>query len=126
MEIGDAEEVLFQGLMETLGYAKNRKPFRELARRLPMKRMSLLSWEPRGIRVPALTALLMGAPGLGPLGDSSLDSRVTRALMKCMPSVGSIPYSQWHLFRVRPGNHPRHRILGAAHLLDRYLDVGLI
>ena len=32
----------------------------------------------------------------------------------------------WHLFRVRPDNHPRRRIAGMAHLLDRVWDQGLL
>jgi hypothetical protein len=32
----------------------------------------------------------------------------------------------WHLFRVRPGNHPRRRLLGAALLLDRFMVRGLV
>ena len=32
---------------------------------------------------------------------------------------------EWHCFRVRPSNHPRRRIAGAAGLLDRFLEEGL-
>ena len=32
---------------------------------------------------------------------------------------------EWRLFRVRPSNHPRRRIAGAARILDRFLDGGL-
>ena len=31
---------------------------------------------------------------------------------------------EWHTFRVRPANHPRHRIAGAARLLARCLELG--
>ena len=34
--------------------------------------------------------------------------------------------SQWRLFRIRPGNHPRARIVGGAHLVSRYLEPGLL
>ena len=33
---------------------------------------------------------------------------------------------EWHCFRVRPANHPRRRIGGAARLLIRFMDVGLL
>jgi hypothetical protein len=33
---------------------------------------------------------------------------------------------EWHCFRVRPANHPRRRIAGAARLVARYLDTGLV
>jgi hypothetical protein len=33
---------------------------------------------------------------------------------------------EWHCFRVRPPNHPRRRIAGAAPLLARFLGPGLV
>ena len=33
---------------------------------------------------------------------------------------------EWHLFRVRPSNHPALRINGAAQLVARFLDGGLL
>ena len=33
---------------------------------------------------------------------------------------------EWHCFRVRPSNHPLRRIAGAARLLDRFLEPGLV
>ena len=32
---------------------------------------------------------------------------------------------EWRLFRVRPSNHPRRRIAGAARILDSFMDAGL-
>ena len=32
----------------------------------------------------------------------------------------------WKLFRVRPANHPARRVIGAAHLVDRYIESGLV
>ena len=46
-----------------------------------------------------------------------------------MPRVGfGTPLSpeEWHCFRVRPSNHPRRRIAGAAGLLNRLLREGLV
>ena len=34
--------------------------------------------------------------------------------------------SCWHLFRVRPENHPARRLTGAAYLLARFRDEGLL
>ena len=33
---------------------------------------------------------------------------------------------EWHCFRIRPNNHPLRRIGGAARLLDRFLEPGLV
>ena len=32
---------------------------------------------------------------------------------------------EWRLFRVRPANHPRRRLIGAAAILDCFLEPGL-
>ena len=37
------------------------------------------------------------------------------------PRVRPMEPDRWHLFRVRPENHPRRRILGFAHVLDTFL-----
>ena len=39
---------------------------------------------------------------------------------------GAMEAGRWHLFRVRPGNHPRDRIEGAASLISRHLEEGLV
>ena len=33
---------------------------------------------------------------------------------------------EWHCFRVRPANHPWRRVAGAAVLLARFLESGLV
>ena len=128
LELGwlEPEEVLYRSLMEALGYAGNRKPFRELAQRVPMRVLSRLSGEPKGTRVQAVRALLLRASGLSPSGASPLDRGEMRALRRHLPSVGSIPASRWNLFRVRPGNHPLQRIEGAARLVAGHLSGGLL
>ena len=128
LELGwlEPEEALYRSLMEALGYANNRKPFRELAQRVPMRVLSRLSEEPGGTRVQAVRALLLKASGLSPSGASPLDQGEMRALRRRLPSVGSVPASRWNLFRVRPGNHPLRRIEGAARLVGEHLPGGFL
>ena len=48
---------------------------------------------------------------------------------RTLPRVGfgaPLFSKEWHCFRLRPSNHPRRRIMGAAVLLDRFLDQGLV
>ena len=118
----EGEEVLYRGIMEALGYANNRKPFLELAHRLPMKTLASLAGEPPSIRLLALKALLLGVAGLlSPSEDQEL-ARIRHRL----PSITPLSSSRWHLFRVRPGNHPRRRVSGVAHILERYIQRGLV
>jgi hypothetical protein len=52
-----------------------------------------------------------------------------QAEMVVLPRVGfgkAMSGREWHCFRVRPANHPRRRIVGAARLVARSLDTGLV
>ena len=62
--MGDAREALYAGLMEGLGYSRNRGAMLQLARRLPLGRMRKIVG--RSADQPALEALLLGAAGLLP------------------------------------------------------------
>ena len=117
----DPEQVLYEGICEGLGYRHNQPPFLKLAHRAPYWGLSeaardvsqqeragaLESWllklagltESPGLKLPGLKP-----PGLKPPGTK-------------LPRRGWGPAmapSEWHCFRVRPANHPRLRVAGAA------------
>ena len=110
------EQTLYEALLEGLGYRHNQQPFVRLAQAAPdeaLRRAALpvlAQQRPMALRHWLLTAagLNEGAPGRLPAGLSPPMDR-----------------KEWHLFRVRPSNHPAVRITGAAELLARYLDSGL-
>lgn len=122
--IGDEppSEVVYQGLMAALGYAKNKSAFEELARLLPLAALERYcrgrsQREQTGI----LQALLLGKAGLLEDGGDGKLGRIWNRLGDGRP-MGS---SSWRSFRVRPGNHPSRRLMGAAHLLARFMSPGL-
>ncbi len=121
----DREQVLYEGLMEALGYATNRKGFRELARLATWPTLALLRTEPSGTRIAAVKAILLKASGLLHLAVDEDEEQALRGLAKGLTPVGSMPLDSWRLFRVRPANHPARRVLGAVQLVDRYLGTGL-
>ena len=115
------DQALYQALMEGLGYSSNRRPFLELASFAPYRAVVEAARKlPIHDRVSAIGRWLTACSGLD---DSSL------ALLTERPGPRGIAPAmdrrEWHLFRVRPTNHPRRRILGAAVLLDRFLEGGL-
>ena len=125
-----ADETLYRGIMDALGYATNRKPFRALAQRVPFDTLALVRNEPPATRLLAIKALLLGASGLMNRVDDAEDPRqlrrLYRRLHKRLPkSRGPLREKDWNLFRVRPSNHPARRVLGAAHILDGCLDAGI-
>ncbi len=103
----DQEQVLYASLMEALGYSQNREPFLKLAYGVPYRHLekAALSARPGEGRVADIRETLLAAAGFLP---SSSNRR-------------AMSQSQWHLFRVRPQNHPRQRIAGFAHVLDIFL-----
>jgi hypothetical protein len=112
---GDPDQTLYRGLMEALGYSRNRLPFLELAHRLPWEplRGAALA-APPGQRAAALESLLLFAGGLsGAPGPAPVLSATPMAPLA------------WRLAGLRPQNHPRRRIAGAAHLFARAAEEGL-
>jgi len=114
-------QVLYQGIMEALGYTRNKEPFQELARRLPLAILESVCRD-KGYqeRVALLRALLLSMAGLLPRGDARMEW-----VWRCLGDREPLSLSRWHLFRVRPENHPARRITGAAHLLARFGDEGI-
>jgi len=109
------EEVLYQGLMECMGYSENRQAFLELAHRVPYHALEGLALRASPESLQALISQrLLEAAGFLPVGSGAIKKR------------SPMPFSRWRLFRVRPGNHPRRRIDGMAHLLGRYWPSGFI
>ena len=130
-ETGWAGQLLYQGLMEALGYSRNPEPFLALAEGLPLARLERLAAGPED-RLDTLIAALLGAGGLlsGELPrGAGLDEEELQAALRTWGSMGLRPVVQpeaWRRFRVRPANRPERRLVGMAHLLHRLWDEGLL
>ena len=111
------EQALYEALMEGLGFRHNQQPFVRLAQATPvsaLRRASLpiLSQQrPMVLRhwLLSVAGLNDGAPGALPSGLGP-----------------SMERKEWHLFRVRPANHPAARIEGAAELMARFVERGVV
>lgn len=118
-----SSQVLYQGIMGALGYTKNKEQFEELACRLPLVVLeSLCRGKPPQEQVLVLKALLLGMAGLLP----DVDNGRLEKLWRCLDNRETMDPSCWHLFRVRPENHPTRRLIGAAYLLARFIEEGLL
>ncbi len=116
-------QVLYRGIMAALGYTRNKERFEELACRLPLAALQgFCRGRPHQERVSKLRALLLSMAGL--LKDE--DNAEREQVQCCLGAVKPMDASCWHLFRVRPENHPARRLTGAAFLLARFLDEGLL
>lgn len=122
------EQVLYEGLMEGLGYAKNREPFVRLARSVTLKRLreSGLDRDEK-----KREALLFAVAGLLPKIKTlrNRDSKdYVRGLIRAwneMRSSFRIPKlraSDWQFFPTRPANFPTLRISAANVLIGGLMN----
>ena len=119
----DFEQLLYEGIMEALGYERNSKPMRELAQYVPFTDLDQKS-------ELEIQAILFGVAGLLPSQrEKPLPSEVTDD-----PSVAALE-ALWHTseyaelpprmtearwsFTGRPLNHPTRRIAAISQLIHR-------
>jgi len=136
LESAEPEEVLFRGLLEGLGFRKNRVAFAELARRVAWGRLRAEAMDlPYPQQVTTLQAALLGTAGLldDAGGDEDPDTKAyRRELLAAWKrytvglAEGPMPASLWRLRLVRPYHHPARRMGGAAHVLAERARGGLV
>ena len=128
----EAGQRFYEGLLEALGYAKNKLPFLELAGRAPLKRLEDMIHRENAAEsgLIRMQALLLGMAGLLPSQRSPdyMRTEYTDHLeseWSQLAPVSAPPYPHWELFKVRPGNYPVRRIAALSHWLYRYRESGI-
>lgn len=134
---GDAGQCLYEGIMEALGYSKNKQSMAELARRVPLRRIETAATKTATATeyLARCQGQLLGTAGLlpsqraGPYrADNTYDEWVDK-LERVWAACGgktAMTEDDWHLFKVRPGNFPVRRIAAMSHLLLRYRRQGML
>lgn len=116
------EQLLYEAIMECLGYAKNRKPFVALARAMTLSRLKRFG----AGDAETVMVLLFGAAGLLPSSrglpekESRIYVRRLRQRWKTLRPHFHIPVlheADWLFFRLRPGNFPTARLAAVAYIL---------
>jgi len=131
-----ADQALYEGFMEALGYRSNKHAFRQLAMALPLR--DLFPLVPiDGQRENVIQALLLHVGGLLPLDEASRselddESRTwieTRAAdwkeYGADAGLRQLDRSAWRFGGMRPANSPWRRLAAAAALLAQAMDAGL-
>jgi len=109
MRRAGADQALYAGVMECLGYSRNRRGFRQLAARLSWPQLAAVAAS-GGAAFEDLTNVLLWAGGLG--GRPPL-----------APALAGRP-PRWAAVHGRPDNAPQRRIMGAAALAGRFFRAG--
>jgi len=122
-----AGQVLFRGMMRALGYAKNTKPFENLADRMPLN--SIESRE----GLAQKQALLLGTAGLlpsqrqqGELAKEKEVQELEQMWQSADKKVKTMKESDWNLSHIYPNNSPVRRIVAQSYLLERYYGENLL
>ena len=132
----EASQCLYRGIMGALGYSKNKLPFLELARRLPLQILELMTEGEISDEecLARQQALLLGTAGLLPSQRShwhqkgELEGEWIDKLDRLWASscqTGAMSYNDWHLFKVRPNNFPVRRLVAMSYIIVRYRQEGI-
>ncbi len=116
------EQILYEGILEGLGYSKNREPFLRLARILELADLRRIGLQDR----EGILAALFGTAGLLPPSGRVFEEesrRVVRRLrlrwMELDLGIQAMHETEWRSFRLRPANLPTARLASLAFLLPR-------
>lgn len=128
------EQLLYEGVMEALGYSKNQLPFLKLAKNLPLHYFKDTVPSSHDEAVLHYEALFFGAAGLLPPSSAMNDaeSKVRVHQLKQLWKEFSAQYrgvqmneGEWQFFRLRPDNFPTVRLAGAARLVQRFVSTNV-
>ena len=123
--------ILYQELLDGLGYSANREPMRQLAAMVPLDAVTAVQSTVAAENRDALTlSIFLGAGGFLPMSPqlaeaASLSPVDLETIERLWLTHGGpwhgtrMPPSSWMVTRVRPANHPIKRIAAAALLLAR-------
>lgn len=116
------EQILYEGVMEALGYSQNSKPLRELAQRVPFSDFDHKSEH-------EIQAILFGIAGLlpsqseKPLPGNDTNDPFIVALETLWEASAHAKHpdrmhmSQWRFGKIRPYNYPTRRIAAMSQLI---------
>ena len=118
------EQLLYEGILEALGYAKNQKPFLRLARTMRLQTLRRFALTDTA----TMMALLFGAASLLP-ASSALQDRESRMYVADLKRrwrkhragfKGEVLHeADWLFFRLRPQNFPTARLAAQCFLLPQ-------
>ncbi len=116
LSVVEPDQVLWRGMAEALGYARNTAPFGQLADAVPWAEAARAVAE----RGPVgLAGLLLGMAGL--IGEATLaEAHALRAVQRRHGLRVAVPAATWDRRGLRAGNAPTQRCRGLAELAARW------
>jgi Protein of unknown function (DUF2851) len=115
------EQLLYEGILESLGFAQNADAFLRLAQSIRLSRVREYAGDDLHLR----TSMLFGAAGLlpSPRGLPEKDARkyvrTLRTMWRRLKPLLNTPIlheGEWQFFRLRPSNFPTARLAAFCHV----------
>lgn len=119
-----SDQALYQGVMEAMGYARNRKPFLALSRAAPVSLFAQLRDEPRRTAEFGVFAALATAGDMLERVPEAERGQVRGAASR-LGARRRMSKRDWSMFRVRPSASPVSRMRAMAYILASCLSEGL-
>jgi hypothetical protein len=120
-------QVLFQGIMRALGYAKNKRPIEDLAVRVPLNYIE----SRKGVAFKQ--AVLLGTAGLlpsqrwqGKFAGEKEAQELEQLWQSTNEKVETMKQGDWSFSHIYPNNSPVRRIIALSYLLERYSEKRLL
>lgn len=129
----DLNELLYQGMMDALGFSKNREPFQRLSQKVSYQTlMNSIAGDEEATALMRLQAILLGAGGLLTEVKSLQVVPFVQRLenlwteFQSLHKIKAMLPDEWKLFRLRPDNFPMIRIAGFAKFLIQNRNKSLV
>lgn len=123
----DLNELVYQGIMDALGFSKNREPFQKLSAKVTYKTlMGTIQNDTDPTALMRVQAILLGSAGLlkevTSLEAVPFTQRLENLWMEFQSQHKVQPMSpeEWKFFRLRPDNFPTVRIAGFSKFLIQH------
>ncbi len=126
------DQMLYEFIMEALGYLKNQSSFLRLARNANLKIIRKIT--PTNASVEDYEAILFGASGLISFVKEENDEESKNHLRKMNKIWNNysvdfkserLNCAEWQFFRLRPENFPTLRIAAAAFIIERIIKYNM-
>ena len=123
----DFEQILYEGMMEAMGYNKNKLNFLALAQAIPIKDIKM--WVEDDLDFYQLTSIFCINSGLWQRSEKQHDQwqeMMMREAYEYQNFSSKKVDIDWQLFRIRPSNHPLYRLITMAAFVHASSHTGLL
>ncbi|MCD6329140.1 MAG: DUF2851 family protein, partial [Candidatus Cloacimonetes bacterium] len=125
----DFNHILYEGIIEALGYGKNKIPFFKLAKLLPFQKLKTFPNEYKDFKDIFCILLFTGGLDLHDYNFAFIDEKLLKRFDKIHSrfhgkSYQTLHKNEWNFFRCRPQNHPVNRLWQIAPFLYDALEQG--